>query len=189
MTNKIVKKNLIKVPKNILVFLCDNNIITLVGPFGIKSLKLKLKIKLFDKYILITKCLTKNMDNYSEKKLNFLFNFYFLNLKQIIDELSNKLKKKLNIVGIGFRALILNISNSLILHLKIGYSHQIYIKIPKNILVICPKPTQIFLLGNDKKKINQLAVLIKSYKIPEPYKGKGIFYDNESINLKEGKKI
>jgi len=54
--------------------------------------------------------------------------------------------------------------------------------------IICPKTTKLFIFGYNQQKINKLAALIKSYKVPEPYKGKGIFYDNEKIILKKGKK-
>ena len=75
------------------------------------------------------------------------------------------------------------------MQLKLGYSHFIYIRIPKDLLVVCPKPNKIFLYGNYQQKINLLAFLIKSYKLPEPYKAKGIFFFNEQIKLKKGKKL
>jgi large subunit ribosomal protein L6 len=188
---KLFKKNIIKIPKNISIYLCENNILTLIGPLGIKSIKFKTKILFFSNKnsIVITQYPAENSKFFNNKKLKILVNIYNINIKQIINEISHKSKQKLNLVGIGYRARIIKISNILILHFKLGYSHQIYFKIPKYVFIICPKPTKIFIFGSKQQKINQLAALIKSYKIPEPYKGKGIFYDNENVVLKEGKKI
>jgi large subunit ribosomal protein L6 len=188
---KISKRNIIKIPKNISIYLCINNILTLIGPLGIKSIKLKTKIKIFSEknFIVVTQYPVYNSNFSSNKKLKILVNIYVVTIKKIINEISRKSKQKLNFIGIGYRAIIIKILNVSILHLKVGYSHQIYIKIPKDIYIFCSKSTKIFIFGYKQQKINQLAALIKSYKIPEPYKGKGIFYDNESITLKEGKKI
>ena len=75
------------------------------------------------------------------------------------------------------------------LEFKLGYSHNIYFKIPKNLTVFCLKSDKIFISGNFYEYISQIASQIRSYKTPEPYKGKGILYENEKIFLKEGKKV
>ena len=193
MVIKILKKNIIKIPKNISIYFCKYNILTLIGPLGIKSIKLKTKIKIFNKnnFIAVTQFPidTSNISINEKKKLKFLCGTYVAIIKQVINEITQKSKKKINIVGVGYRAMNINTLDFSILHLKLGYSHQIYIKIPKSLTLICPKPTKIFIYGYKQQKINQLAALIKAYKMPEPYKGKCIFYDNENIILKEGKKI
>lgn len=76
-----------------------------------------------------------------------------------------------------------------LLHFKLGYSHFIYFKIPKNLKIFCLKANKLFILGNSYLFVTQIAALIRSYKVPEPYKGKGILYTTEKIALKEGKKI
>ena len=73
--------------------------------------------------------------------------------------------------------------------LKLGYSHDIYLKIPRNLEISSLKFTKLFISGFSYGKITQTAALIQSYKYPEPYKGKGILYENQKIQLKEGKKI
>jgi len=191
---KFFKKNIIKIPKKISVYFCENNILTLVGPLGIKSIELKTQVKFFSKknYILVTKLHFFDKENIFEngnKKLKNLSNTYISIIKQIIQEISKKSKHKLNLVGVGYRAILLTSFTFTILQLKLGYSHLIFIKIPKDLTIICPKPTKIFLYGNFQQKINKLSFLIKSYKMPEPYKGKEIFYINEKIDLKKGKKI
>ena len=158
------------------------------GSLGTKSIKLKTQIKIFNKtnIILITPFL---LNNYKNKKLKFLSHTYLTNIKQIIKETTKKTKKKLNLVGVGYKVSILTNLYFTILQLKLGYSHFIYVKIPKDLNVVCPKPNKIFLYGYDKQKINFIGFLIKSYKMPEPYKAKGIFCFNEQIKLKKGKKL
>jgi large subunit ribosomal protein L6 len=184
----IIKKNIIKIPKNISIFFCENNILVIKGFFYTKSIKLKTQIKIFNKnkIILITPFL---LNNYEKKKLKFLSNIYISNIKQIIKETTKKTKKKLNLVGVGYKVIILINSYFTMLQLKLGYSHFIYIRIPKNLIVISPKPNKIFFYGYFQQSINLLTFLIKSYKMPEPYKAKGIFYFNEQIKLKKGKKL
>ena len=76
-----------------------------------------------------------------------------------------------------------------LLHFKLGYSHQIYFKIPTKLKISCLKTTQIFIFGYSYLFVTQIASLLRSYKAPEPYKGKGIIYTTEKMILKEGKKV
>ena len=72
--------------------------------------------------------------------------------------------------------------------LKVGYSHPIELPIPMHIQASCPQPTRILLEGPNKEILKQFAANIRKWRKPEPYKGKGIFVDDETIKLK-GKKI
>ncbi|MFI4853130.1 MAG: 50S ribosomal protein L6 [Candidatus Makana argininalis] len=92
--------------------------------------------------------------------------------------------KKLKLVGVGYRALVDN--NTLILSL--GFSHNIIYNIPKDVIITCPIQNEIVIKGCNKQVIGQVASDIRSYKKPEPYKGKGIRYNNEIIHLKDKKK-
>lgn len=190
MNTFILKKNIIKIPKTVSIFFCKNNILVIKGNCCIKTIKLKIQIKVFIKknLLYITPFLVKN---YVRKKLKILDNVYLTQIKQVFKETLKKKKKKLNIVGVGYKIIVLNTKLSIpftILQLKLGYSHLIYIKVPNDLIVVCPKPNKIFLYGNYQQKINLIAYLIKSYKLPEPYNAKGIFYFNEQIKLKKGKK-
>ena len=191
MNEIILKKNIIKIPKTVSIFFCENNILVIKGNCCTKAIKLKTHIKIFikKKLLLISPFFFKN---YEKKKLKVLYNVYIAQIKQIIKETIKKKKKKLSIVGVGYKVIVLTtnfLTPFTILQLKLGYSHFIYIRIPKDLLVVCPKPNKIFLYGNYQQKINLLAFLIKSYKLPEPYKAKGIFFFNEQIKLKKGKKL
>ena len=93
-------------------------------------------------------------------------------------------EKKLEINGVGYRAAMAGSD----LKLALGFSHDVVYKVPEGISVACPKPTQIVVNGIDKQKVGQVAAEIRSYRPPEPYKGKGVKYADETIFRKEGKK-
>lgn len=90
----------------------------------------------------------------------------------------------LEINGVGYRAAVQGKN----LNLQLGYSHEVQFPIPEGITIKCDKPTNISITGADKQKVGQVAAVIRSYRQPEPYKGKGIKYDFEKIRRKEGKK-
>ncbi|MBK1666848.1 50S ribosomal protein L6 [Rhodovibrio sodomensis] len=92
--------------------------------------------------------------------------------------------RELEINGVGFRAQVQG-SN---LFLQLGFSHDIYYPIPSDLKVECPKPTSVKVSGADKQRVGQFAAEIRAMRPPEPYKGKGIRYIDETILRKEGKK-
>lgn len=92
--------------------------------------------------------------------------------------------KKLVLVGVGYRAKVQGNA----LDLSVGFSHPYVMKMPKGITVETPSNTEITLKGADKQLLSQVAANIRDVRPPEPYKGKGIRYENEHISLKEGKK-
>jgi large subunit ribosomal protein L6 len=92
--------------------------------------------------------------------------------------------KKLDIVGVGYRAAV----QGRVLKLSLGFSHDVDFPIPEGIDIKCPQPTQIEISGTDKQVVGQVASEIRAYRSPEPYKGKGVKYADEKILRKEGKK-
>jgi large subunit ribosomal protein L6 len=90
----------------------------------------------------------------------------------------------LEINGVGYRAAVQGKE----LVLQLGYSHEIKYPIPTGIEIKCEKPTAISITGADRQRVGQVAAEIRSYRKPEPYKGKGIKLENEYIVRKEGKK-
>ena len=97
--------------------------------------------------------------------------------------------KKLELIGVGYKVFPVENNLNSILHFKLGFSHSIFFKLTSETKALCFKATNLYLFGNSFNHVNQLASIIRSYKIPEPYKGKGILYKNEKIKLKEGKKV
>lgn len=105
-------------------------------------------------------------------------------VNNIIEGVANGFTKNLELVGVGYRAQIQG--NDLVMSL--GYSHEVRYSIPEGVSIACAKPTEIAISGIDKQQVGQVAANIRKWRIPEPYKGKGIRYQGEYIAIKEGKK-
>lgn len=93
-------------------------------------------------------------------------------------------ERKLNLVGVGYKAA----ASGNKLNLALGYSHPIIHSMPEGVKCETPVPTEILLKGVDKQKVGQVAAIVRGYRPPEPYKGKGVRYADEKITLKETKK-
>jgi len=90
----------------------------------------------------------------------------------------------LEISGVGYRAAV----QGDVLNLQLGYSHDIPFPIPKDVRIVCERPTVITVSGADRQRVGQVAAEIRAFRPPEPYKGKGIKYAGEIVRRKEGKK-
>lgn len=104
-------------------------------------------------------------------------------IQNMITGVTEEYKKILDIVGVGYKAELKG--NNLLL--SMGYSHPIYFIPPAGIKLETPTPTQIIVSGIDKQLVGQVASKIRSFRKPEPYKGKGIKYSTEVIRRKAGK--
>ena len=93
-------------------------------------------------------------------------------------------ERKLELVGVGFRAQV----QGKALNLTLGFSHPVSFPIPEGITIETPSQTEITVKGIDRQKVGQVAAEIRDVRPPEPYKGKGVRYQGEQIILKEGKK-
>jgi len=188
----VTKRHLIKVPINISIYYCTNHhVLVFTNSFMRKTLKLKtqLIINENEKMLKVTREPLYGMSNNEKKRLKSIQTTQVVLLKQMLLEISFLSCKKLKLVGVGFKVSLLKILNFDLLYFKLGYSHAIYFRVPKALNVYCLKSNKLFFVGNSSMFLAQTAALIRSYKIPEPYKGKGILYISERIILKEGKKI
>lgn len=104
-------------------------------------------------------------------------------LNNMVIGVSEGYSKTLEIVGVGYRAELKGTN----LLLNLGYSHPIYFMPPDGITFECPNPNTIIISGIDKQLVGQVAAKIRSFKKPEPYKGKGVKYQGEYIRRKAGK--
>jgi large subunit ribosomal protein L6 len=120
----------------------------------------------------------------SPKRVKQLMGTYTSLTKQKIEGVSQGFKRQLTLVGVGYRASVEE--NTLIL--RLGYSHEIVIDFDASLSIVCPNQTTIFIKGTDLVKVTQKAAEIRSWRLPEPYKGKGIFYKGETVRRKDGKK-
>ncbi|MDE2476400.1 MAG: 50S ribosomal protein L6 [Alphaproteobacteria bacterium] len=105
-------------------------------------------------------------------------------LNNIVRGVTEGFTEKLEISGVGYRAAVQGKN----LQLQLGFSHDVLHPIPAGIQIVCEKPTAITITGIDKQLVGQVASEIRSYRKPEPYKGKGVRYAGERIRRKEGKK-
>jgi large subunit ribosomal protein L6 len=105
-------------------------------------------------------------------------------LANMVNGVSKGFEKKLNLVGVGFRAQ----AQGQKLNLQIGFSHPVGKDMPAGIKVECPSQTEIVIKGADRQVVGQLAAEVRAIRPPEPYKGKGIRYSDEKVSLKETKK-
>ncbi len=97
---------------------------------------------------------------------------------------STGFQRKLELVGVGYRAQ----AKGKVLNLSLGFSHPVDFSVPEGVTIETPSPTEIVVSGSDKQQVGQVAAEIRSYRPPEPYKGKGIRYSNEHVVRKEAKK-
>ena len=114
---------------------------------------------------------------------NVLYGLYRSLLKNCVIGVTDGFEKKLQLIGVGYRAAVTGNK----LDLQVGYSHPTALEIPKGLKVAIDKGTVIAISGIDKHEVGQFAAAVRSLKPPEPYKGKGIRYENEYVRKKEGK--
>ncbi|UIJ73817.1 50S ribosomal protein L6 [Aurantimonas sp. HBX-1] len=105
-------------------------------------------------------------------------------ISNILNGVKTGFEKKLEINGVGYRASLQGKN----LQLALGFSHDVLYPVPEGIQIVVPKPTEIVVSGIDKQRVGQVAAEIREYRGPEPYKGKGVKYADETIVRKEGKK-
>ena len=106
------------------------------------------------------------------------------NLANMVAGVTKGFERKLELVGVGYRAAVQGKS----LNLTLGFSHPVSFPVPDGISIETPSQTEIVVKGTDRQKVGQVAAVIRGYRPPEPYKGKGVRYAGEKIVMKEGKK-
>ena len=168
----------INIPENTEVSI-ESGVVTAKGKLGSQKYNTLnyANVKLEEKSIQVT---PKDQSSFSSK----MWGTVRSQISNIIFGVSTGFKKELQLNGVGYKASI----KGKTLELLLGYSHPINFVIPEDIKIDLPKPTEIVISGISKHKVGQVAANIRSYRKPEPYKGKGIKYKDEIIRRKEGKK-
>jgi len=157
----------------------ENNVLFIKGKLGTVSLPISsiFTIKNENNKILVLPIKDKD-------KTNPLWGTMRAHVANSINGVNTGFSKTLELKGTGYRA---SVSGSK-LKLQVGYSHDIDYEIPKEVKIECPKQNIIKITSVNKEILGAVAAKIRSYRKPEPFKGKGIKYDNEFIYRKEGKK-
>jgi len=172
-----IGKKIIAIPEKVKISV-SGGVISVKGPKGDLTAELPKGIDYKIENNELT--FTRNSDDKEIRSLHGLVRSLTANMvKGVTDGFS----KTLDIVGVGFRAE----AKGKNLLLTIGYSHPIYLMPPDGITITTPAPTQIVISGIDKQMVGQVAAKIRSFRKPEPYKGKGIKYSDEQIRRKAGK--
>lgn len=105
-------------------------------------------------------------------------------IANMVEGVTQGYQKKLQLVGVGYRAA----AQGRKINLSLGFSHPVEYPIPEGVTVETPSQTEILVKGADKKMVGQVAADIRAFRPPEPYKGKGVRYSDERVELKEAKK-
>lgn len=105
-------------------------------------------------------------------------------LANMVKGVSEGFERKLELVGVGYRAAMQGKD----LNLSLGFSHPVLFKTPEGITITTPTQTEILVQGSDKQRVGEVAAKIRGFRPPEPYKGKGVKYSDEVIIRKEAKK-
>jgi len=117
------------------------------------------------------------------KRSKAMHGLYRMLVSNMVEGVTKGFTRKLEMSGVGYRAEL----KGDMLALTLGYSHMIYFQAPAEIKIEVPDPTTVLVSGIDKALVGQIAAKIRSFRKPEPYRGKGIKYEGEVIRRKEGK--
>ena len=172
-----IGKKIITIPSGVTVSQ-NGEVITVKGPKGELSQKVSnlVNFEIKENEVVLT------ADN-TDKLANTLHGTTRANVANMVEGVSTGFKKTLIIVGVGYRAEV----KGKTLDLSLGYSHPVVFDIPEGISVEVVKGTTINISGIDKQKVGQFAAEVRHQREPEPYHGKGIHYDTETVRRKEGK--
>jgi large subunit ribosomal protein L6 len=118
------------------------------------------------------------------KRARAMWGTYRALVANLIEGVTKGYERRLEINGVGYRAALQGKN----LQIQLGYSHDIVYPVPEGITITLPKATEVVITGIDRQKVGQAAAEIRSFRTPEPYKGKGVKYSDEFIFRKEGKK-
>jgi large subunit ribosomal protein L6 len=106
-------------------------------------------------------------------------------INNMVEGVTKGYEKRLEIVGVGYLAAL----QKDVLQLRVGFANELHVPVPKGLTVTCPDQTHVTIKGIDKQLVGQFAAEVRSMRKPEPYKGKGIRYENEQVRRKAGKAV
>ncbi len=171
-----IGNRVLEIPANVEVKV-DNNIVSVKGPKGELSTEVNknITVEVKENQVIVT----RKGDEY--KNFHGTTN---ANIKNMIIGVTEGFEKKLEAVGVGYRFAVKG--NEIVV--SAGYSHPVNVAIPEGIKVESPSNTELFIKGANKQLVGEFAANVRKIREPEPYKGKGIRYANETIIRKVGKK-
>ena len=168
----------IAIPAGVTVTVSADNVVTVKGPKGelVKAMNKDMNIAIEDNQVVVT----RPSDKKEHRALHGLTRALINNMTTGVEK---GYEKTLELVGVGYKAQLQG--NKLVMNL--GFSHPVEINPRDGITFETPSATKVIVKGIDKEKVGADAAEIRSWRVPEPYKGKGVKYENEVIRRKEGK--
>jgi len=172
-----IGKKPIEKPEGVTVTVQENTV-SVQGPKGVLTLGIPagIEVQVEDNQVLITRAS-------DEKEHRALHGLTRALLANMVEGVTKGFEKRLDLVGVGYRAQVQGRK----LVLSVGYSHPVEVDPPQGIEIEVPAPTKIVVKGIDKQQVGEMAARIRAIRRPEPYKGKGIKYENEVVRRKAGK--
>lgn len=173
-----IGKKAVQIPAGVEANLNDH-VLTIKGPKGTLDMTFVSEVdaKLEDNAVTVT-------PRGNGKRARSMWGMQRTIVSNLVEGVTNGFTKTLELNGVGYRAAMQGKN----VNLQLGYSHDILYKVAAGVEVKCPNQTTIIISGIDKQKVGQVAAEIRSFRKPEPYKGKGVKYAGEYIFRKEGKK-
>lgn len=168
----------IAIPAGVTVTVSTDNVVTVKGPKGelVKAMNKDMNIAIEDNQVVVT----RPSDQKEHRALHGLTRALINNMTIGVEK---GYEKTLELVGVGYRAQLQGTK----LVMNLGFSHPVEIEPREGITFETPSTTKVIVKGIDKEKVGADAAEIRSWRVPEPYKGKGVKYENEVIRRKEGK--
>ena len=173
-----IGKNPVQIPQGVEVQLSGQTL-TAKGRLGILSVAVAPEVtaKVADGAVTIT-------PNDESKRARAMWGTTRALVNNMVTGVGAGFTRNLEINGVGYRAAVQGNT----LNLQLGFSHDIPYPIPKDVKITCERPTAIAVTGADRQRVGQVAAEIRAFRPPEPYKGKGVKYADETVRRKEGKK-
>lgn len=168
----------ITIPAGVEVTIAENNLVTVKGPKGTLTQEFSPEMNIKNEENTIT--VERPTNNKKHRSLHGLTRTLLANM---VEGVTNGFEKKLELVGVGYRAQ--KQGNKLVMSL--GYSHPVEMVDPEGITVEVPNQTELIVKGINKQLVGNYSAKIRAWREPEPYKGKGIRYAGEVVRRKEGK--
>jgi large subunit ribosomal protein L6 len=168
----------VAIPSGVEVSVAEGNLVTVKGPRGTlaRTMHANMRIVIEDGAARVE----RPDDEGFNRGLHGLTRTLLSNM---VDGVTKGFEKRLSIVGVGYRAALKGKD----IELQVGYSHPVLVPQPEGIEFEVPSPTSIVIRGNDKAQVGEVAANIRKVRKPEPYKGKGIRYEDEVVRKKAGK--
>jgi large subunit ribosomal protein L6 len=173
-----IGKQPIEIPTGVEVTVGDDAVVTVKGPRGTLTQQIHVDMKVVREDGVLR--VERPSDEGRHRSLHGLTRSLIANM---VEGVTKGYEKRLSIVGVGYRAAMKGKD----LEIQVGYSHPVNVTAPDGIEFETPTPTSIVVRGNDKQQVGEITANIRKIRKPEPYKGKGIRYENEYVRKKAGK--